>query len=177
MKPLRAVLIVALFVVFRASTVMAQAPAVASPQPGKHGVDGLFSQSTIEYAGGGHLVCKFYWFRANGEVYFAGRDPTPILRASFSALKVSDPKNMGTYGINGNKITIQWNGQEPRTMSWYGTSMDGGVLEQVHGFGAETRLEGTWEASVSLSGPGFSGAFASNRWTFHKDGTVTNDSS
>jgi len=55
--------------------------------------------------------------------------------------------------------------------------MDGGVLEQVHSFGAGTRLEGTWKASVSISGPGFSGAFASNSWTFHKDGTVTNDSS
>ena len=153
---------------------MAQAPAVAPPQPGQHGVDGLYSQSTIER---GRLICKFYWFRADGEVYFAGRDPMPILGASFSKLKVSDPKNMGTYGINGNKITIQWNGEQPATMSWYGTSMDGGVLEQVHSFAAGRRLEGTWRASVSISGPGFSGAFASDSWTFHNDGTVTNDAS
>lgn len=156
----------------RASLGLAAAPAVAPPQPGKHGVDGLFSQSFIER---GRLVCNFYWFRADGGIYFAGREPMAVLGVSFSKLKESDPKNIGTYGINGNKITIQWNGQEPTTMSWYGDGMDGGVLEQVHSFGAQTRLEGTWKSSVSISGPGFAGAFASNSWTFHKDGTVTND--
>ena len=44
---------------------VAMAPALASPQPGKHGIDGLFAQSNIR---GGHLVCRFYWFRANGEM-------------------------------------------------------------------------------------------------------------
>jgi hypothetical protein len=62
-------------------------------------------------------------------------------------------------------------------MSWYGDSMDGGVMEPVHSFTPGFRMEGTWQASVSLQGPGFSGAFASNSWTFHADGTVANDSS
>jgi hypothetical protein len=156
----------------------AVAAALPPPQAGKHGVDGFYCSSEIDYGGGGHLICKFYWFRPDGTLYLASRDPMSVARgARFSDLQVSDPDHMGTYGINGDKITIRWTGQlEPRTMSWSGDQMDGGVLEPVHSFAPGTRLEGTWGSDMSISGPGFSGAFSSSNWTFHADGTVTNDS-
>ena len=143
----------------------------APAQAGQHPFNGWFVATRINSRGTG-LICTYYWFRADGHVHFGG-PPANWSDEEFAALEKSDPRNSGTYGVVGEKMTLQHNGGQPEVLSY--TPRGGGILgsdplQTVWRFADAASLDGSWGLDSSSSF-GHVTVVASDTWTFHRDGT------
>jgi hypothetical protein len=121
------------------------------------------------------LKCTYYWFRADGRMYF-GIPPAGTTDADFNSLEKSDSKNCGTYTISGENLTLKHSDgtSEAHTYSPDGGGiMDASPLQNVWRFKDGATLDGKWgmDVAVPLFGGGGGSASSSKDWIFHSDGS------
>ena len=149
----------------------ANALALQHPAPAQAGQKGLSGWIIGTKASAqNEYLCTFYWFQADGHLFMSDKMPKGWADISFNELQKTDASHCGTYGLNTNKMTVQMNGDSPKTLAYSEAFIGDGVRQAAWTFQPGQRMEGGFSFDMTSNFGGVT-AIGSDSWYFHADGS------